>query len=206
MKNLFLFTIAVFTLISCENPVSKKIDEVTESVSEATEVVKSANKIKESMSDMESDMEKLQNTTPLTNAELKEWLPQEFDGMKRTSFKAGKMSSMGVSSIEATYKMEGEDKSFKIEVVDGAGPTASAMMMGMRMILTQDMEEEDENKLKRTAVRDGNKVLEEYYKSRNKSTIMYMQSERFFITGTGENMNLDETWDAIKDFKVNNLD
>ena len=142
---------------------------------------------------------------PLTNDELKAWLPDEVDGMKRISFKTGHMSMLQLSSIEAVYANEDKSKKVKIEVIDGAGPTGAASFAGFKMLFSQDFEEETESKTYRSAKKDGKKVIEEYRKNRNNSTYQYMENERFFIRGHGTNMDLDETWDALKEFKTEDL-
>jgi BRCT domain type II-containing protein len=72
-------------------------------------------------------------------------------------------------------------------------------------MFSQDFEEESETKIYRSAKRNGIKVIEEYRKNRNKSNIQYMENDRFFIKGSGTNMDLDETWDAIKKFDTEDL-
>src|SRR5690606_2752337 len=102
-----------------DNPVSKKIRETKETVSNTTNAVKE-------MSNMQGDIEELQGITPLTNEELKAWLPDEIKGMKRISYKAGQAGMMGIASIEATYANEDKSKKFTINVIDGAGQMGAA--------------------------------------------------------------------------------
>ncbi len=104
-KYLFLLLICA-SLVACkDNPVSEKIQETQETVSNTSNAVNEINK-------MQDDIKDLAEVTPLTNAELKEWLPDEVEGMKRISYKAGEVGMMGISSIEATYANEDKSKSF----------------------------------------------------------------------------------------------
>lgn len=199
MKSVYilLFVIAAgFT--SCENPVSKKIKETKENVSNASKAVKE-------MSDLQEDMETLQRVEPLTNDEMKAWLPDEIGGMKRTAYKAGQMSYMKIANIEATYTSEDKSKKFKIEVIDGAGEIGAAATAGMRMMFSQDFEEEDEYKIRRTITKNGMKAIEEYRKNNNSSTIEFMNQDRFYMKATGTGMTIDETWEAIEELDVDNL-
>lgn len=199
MKKIFLSLFVVASILACkDNPVAKKIKETKQNVSNTKNAVKE-------MNDLQKDIEKLQNTEPLTNEDLKEWLPDEIDGMKRISFKAGQMGVIQIASIEAVYTNEDKTKKFKIEVIDGAGAMGASATAGMRMLFSQEFEEETEYKTRRTAKRGGMKVIEEYKKNNNNSTIEFMQNDRFYIKVTGTNMDLDETWDNIKEMDADKL-
>ena len=154
---------------------------------------------------MQEDIEALKEITPLTNDELKAWLPDEINGMKRTSFKAGQTSFMKIASIEASYSNEDKSKTFKIQVIDGAGEMGAAATAGMRMLFSQDFEEETETQVKRSIKKKGVKAIEEYRKDGSNCTIQFMQDDRFYINASGRNMDLDETWKAIDDLDVQNL-
>jgi hypothetical protein len=206
MKKIVLVFVVCFTLVACkDNPVNKKIQETTEGLSNVNKAVKELNKMQEGVTE-------LQETTPLTNDDLKAWLPDNVKGMKRIAYKAGQMAVMQIASIEATYANEDKSKTFKVEVIDGAGALGATAAAGMRMLFSQDFEEEDEYKTKRTTKRKGIKAIEEYRKSKSedkelnsRSTIEFMQEERFYIKATGTNMNIDDTWDAIDDLDVDDL-
>ena len=206
MKKIVLVFVVCFTLVACkDNPVNKKIQETTEGLSNVNKAVKELNKMQEGVTE-------LQETTPLTNDDLKAWLPDNVKGMKRIAYKAGQMAVMQIASIEATYANEDKSKTFKVEVIDGAGALGATATAGMRMLFSQDFEEEDEYKTKRTTKRKGIKAIEEYRKSKSedkelnsRSTIEFMQEEQFYIKATGTNMNIDDTWDAIDDLDVDDL-
>jgi len=198
MKKLLLILAVCAAFTACENPVSKKIKEAKENVSNATKAVKE-------MTDIQEDIQELQSVEPLTNDEMKAWLPDEINGMKRTAYKAGQMSFMKIASIEATYTSEDKSTKFKIEVIDGAGQLGATATAGMRMLFSQDFEEEDEYKTRRTIKKNGVKAIEEYRKNNNKSTIEFMQDDRFYMKATGTGMNIDETWDAIDELDADDL-
>ena len=198
MKKIIIALIAFTVVLSCENPVSKKIKETKEDVSNASKVVKE-------MNDLQDEIKELKTVEPLTNDELKAWLPDDINGMNRTGYKAGQMGFMNIASIEATYNMEDKSKKFKIEILDGAGEMGANATAGMRILFAQDFEEEDEYKSRRTVKKKGKKAIEEYRKRNNNSTIEFMHDERFYIKATGTNMDIDETWDAIEELDLNDL-
>lgn len=200
MKKFILPFILCATLLSCkDNPVSKKVKEATRTVSNTTNAVKEITKLQD-------DMEKLSETTPLTNDELKAWLPDNINGMKRISYKAGAAGIMNIASIEATFANDDKSKKFSINLIDGAGPTGASMTAGMRMMMTQDFEEEDEYSTRKTVTHKDKKAIEEYTKNSNKSNIQFIQNHRFYIDAKGIDMNIDETWNAIEKLNLDNLD
>jgi hypothetical protein len=199
MKKFLAILVVTACFVSCkDNPVSEKIKETRQNVSNTNKAVKELNK-------MQEDIEELKDIEPLTNDELKAWLPDEVEGMKRISYKAGQTSYMQIASIEATYANEDKSKKFKVQVMDGAGTVGATATAGMRMLFSQDFEEEDEYKTRRTTKKNGMKVIEEYHKQNNKSEIQFMQNNRFYIKVNGTNMDIDETWDAIDELDADDL-
>jgi methylthioribose-1-phosphate isomerase len=199
MKKYVLALLVFVAFASCkDNPVSKKIKETKDAVSNTTNAVKE-------MTNMQDDIEELQQMTPLTNEELKSWMPEEVNGMKRISYKAGQAGMMNISSIEATYANEDKSKKFSINIIDGAGQVGAAATMGMRLVMSQDFEEEDENGSRRTVTKNGKKAIEEYRSGNNRSTIQLMEGNRFYLEAKGTNMDIDETWDAIDELDLEKL-
>jgi hypothetical protein len=195
------FIIGIFTmaaLIACENPVSKKIKEAKQNVSNTNKAFKEMNK-------MQEDIKELQNVEPLTNDQLKAWLPEEINGMKRTGYKAGQGSYLQIAMIEGTYSNEDKSKKFRIEVMDGAGEMGAAATAGMRIMFSQDFEEEDESKSRRSNKKNGMKTIEEYRKGNNNSEIQLFHDDRFYVKANGTNMDIDETWDAIEELELDDL-
>lgn len=199
MKN-YAIALAVFLILAgCkDNPVSKKIQETRDAVTNTTSAVEEINK-------MQDDIQKLQDKEPLSNEELKAWLPDEVNGMKRISFKAGQAGMVNISSIEATYANDDKSKKFSINIVDGAGQMGAAATAGIRLVLSQEFEEEDENGSRKTVNKNGSKAIEEYRSDNNDSKIQLLESNRFYLEATGKNMDLDETWDAIDAIDLDQL-
>jgi len=199
MKKYLMALFVLSVIISCkDNPVSKKIKETKQNVSNTTNAV-------QEMTKMQDDVKDLQEMTPLTNEELKSWLPDEVKGMKRISYKAGQTGMMGISSLEAAYANEDKSKKFSISVIDGAGQMGAAATMGIRMVMSQDFEEEDEYRTRKTVTKNGKKAIEEYEIKNNNSEIQYLEGNRFYLQASGKNMDMDETWEAIDKLKLKKL-
>lgn len=199
MKNIVkLFIVCVLFAACKDNPVVKKAKEAKDNVVNTQKVIKESTK-------MQDNIKELSEATPLTNDEMKAWLPNEVDGMKRTAFKTGAMGMMNIASVEATYTTEDKSRSFKVEVIDGAGEMGALSTAGLRMAFSMDFEEEDEFKSRKTVTKNGVKAIEEYNKRKNQSVIQLMQDNRFYIKATGTNMEMDELWDLIEEMDADNL-
>ncbi|NCT16882.1 MAG: hypothetical protein COZ75_10930 [Flavobacteriaceae bacterium CG_4_8_14_3_um_filter_34_10] len=199
MKNLILILSIAMLLFACkDNPVVKKAKKAKENVTNTQKVIKESTK-------MQDDIKELSEATPLTNDEMKTWLPDDVDGMKRTAFKTGAMGMMNIASVEATYATEDKSRTFKVEVIDGAGEMGALSTAGLRMAFSMDFEEETESKTRKTVTKKGVKAIEEYDKRRNQSVIQFMQDNRFYIKATGTNMEMNELWDLIDKMNVDDL-
>lgn len=199
MKNLiFLLSITLLLFACKDNPVVKKAKEAKDNVVNTQKVIKESTK-------MQDNIKELSEATPLTNDEMKAWLPDEVDGLKRTAFKTGAMGMMNIASVEATYATEDKSRSFKVEVIDGAGEMGAISTAGLRMAFSMDFEEETETKTRKTVNKNGVKAIEEYDKRRNQSVIQFMQDNRFYIKATGTNMEMDELWDLIDEMDADDL-
>ncbi|MAZ73233.1 MAG: hypothetical protein CMC70_08795 [Flavobacteriaceae bacterium] len=198
MKTLLISCCIAATLIACDNPVSKKVKETKQGIENSTKAYKELHK-------MGDDIKELQEIEPLTNEEMKAWLPDEINGMKRTGYKAGQTAYIQIASIEGTYSNEDKSKVFKVSVMDGAGETGASATAGIRMMLSMDMEEEDEYKVKRTVKKGDLKAIEEYRKNNNNTNIQLMHGKRFYIQANSTNMDIDETWDAIDALNLEDL-
>lgn len=198
MNKIMTICLIAFSLVACDNPVSKKIKETKQGVQNTTKAYKELNK-------MGDDIKELQQVEPLTNEEMKAWLPDAINGMKRTGYKAGQTAYIQIASIEATYSNEDKSKIFRVTILDGAGEMGASATAGVRMMLSMDMEEEDEYKTKRTVEKGDNKAIEEYKKKNNSTSIQLMHGKRFYIQANATNMDVNETWDAIEELDLDNL-
>jgi len=192
--------IAAAMITSCKKETRDKLKKAKQDVSNVTSVIGNVKEAQE-------DALKLKEMTPLTNDELKSWLPENINGMTRTGFKVGKAGYIDISSIEGTFKTEATDdkKELKVEVFDGAGPTGSMFMMSVNMVTNMDVEEEDENKHIKTVKKNGIKAHQTYYKKRNDTKIQFLYEKRLGVIVTANDMDVDETWDAIKKLNLNKL-
>jgi len=186
-----------FALFSCDSETRESLSKAKDDLSTASDLVTNIQEAKE-------DTEKLKGLTPLTNDQLKGWLPESLDGMARTGFVVGKTGYMNVASIEGTFKSE-DGRKFEINVIDGAGETGSILMTGMGMASNMDMEQEDENKHVRTVTVNGIKAQQTYHKKREDTDIQFVYNDRFGVMVTGKDLQPEKTWELIDKINLGKL-
>lgn len=201
MKKILIGTFCAALMFSCgkDNPVSKKIEQAKE----AKDNISNAGKVIKESQNFQQDIERLSALEPLTNAEFKEWMPEEVNGMKRNSFKAGETAMLQISSAEAGFSDEEKTKRFNLTITDGAGAMGASAISGLSMSLKMSTEEEDESGYKKTMDRNGVRAMEEY---RNENTkIQLILKGRYWVEATGDNMTPEETWKAVDALKLDKL-
>jgi len=197
-QGLFVMTAMIFSLGSCMGEVKEKLKTAKKGVLNATTFVKEAQKV-------EGKIEKLKEAVPLTNEQLKDWLPEKLGSLDRTGFKVGQAGMYQVNSVEGTFKnTEGKQK-FNVTVIDGAGPTGSMMAASYGLLGNFDMEEEDEYKHKKTVEVDGIKAQQTYKKRANDTQLLFAYQERFLVTINASDMNVDETWRTVEKMNFETL-
>ena len=185
----------MFCLSSCQEE-RNKLKEASESISNASNVVSKAKEAQE-------ESNKLRDIEPLTNAELKNWLPESVDGYKRTGFKVGATSAMNIASIEGTF--EKDDTKVEVKIIDGAGPVGSSIIMGLNMMEGMEIEEENEKRHLKTVTKNGLKARQTYQKKRNDTKVEFVLDKRFAVEVKSKNMDTDKTWGFIEKLNLNDL-
>lgn len=185
-------------LTSCMGEVKEKLKTAKNGVTNATTFVKEAQKV-------EGRIEKLKDAIPLTNEQLKSWLPERLGAMERTGFKVGQAGIYQVNSVEGTYEVTDSKQRFNVMLIDGAGPTGSVMAAGYGMFGTMEMEVEDEYKHQQTVTVNDVKAQQTYKKKANDTQLMFAYDERFLITINATDMNVKDTWDMTKKLALEEL-
>lgn len=195
----FLTVVLVSTTLgACMGEAKEKLKTAKKGVSNATTFVKETQKV-------EKRIEKLKDATPLTNEQLKTWLPESLGALERTGFKVGQAGMYQVNSVEGTYKTSEDKKKFSVMIIDGAGPTGSMMSASYGLLGNFEMETEDELKHQQTVEVNGVKAQQTYKKKSNDTQLMFAYQERFLVTVNSTNMNAEETWQLTKKLNLEDL-
>ena len=195
MKSFFITLIAALILAACHpnpNKITVKSDDGKSSATiDVSNVEKNAN-------EMQNKTDALKKLTPLTTDQLKAMLPQEINGIQRSSFDVN--SAMGISVGDAEYK-KNDTTSIKIGMYDCAGETGSAYYSASYW-LKMNMQSESDNGYTKTVDLLGGKAVETYEKSSNHYTLVYLGNDRILVSLEGNNISADELRNVAKSLNM----
>ena len=165
-------------------------------------------------------MERLKALEPLAKEQLLQLLPETLGKLNRIKYSAGNESGMGVITLHGTYNTVGEqefvstdnggeqlnpnNKSFSIEIMDGAGPGAP-IFSSMVMMTSMNFVAEDEHKHVKLVNVNGISGRQTYEKKSNKTALHFIYNDRFSISVTGAHMDPEETWAHFEKFDLEGL-
>jgi hypothetical protein len=191
MRPLLLLLAAVIILSCKEN---KKFSQTVKTEDGKTTTTIEMSDFVNSTEDMSEKMEQLKKLNPLTLEQLKTLLPEEINGIKRTSFSTN--NAMGTSYAEATYEKD-ENTDLKLAIYDCAGEMGAGVY-GMTFLTKMNMESENENGYVKTVEFNGGKAVETYEKNQNESTLTYVANDRLLVVITGRNIEQSAMRDVAK--------
>lgn len=204
MKKLML-SAAALVLFCCSKEELKQ-EAKSGGLSDVVSNVKNYSKINSSVQDVSKNIETLKKMTPLTNEELKALLPEEILGLKRKELSVGDNAMMQLASAEAKYS-DGDQKKIKLEIMDGAGETGSAMVSILMMSFNMNKEKITETGYEKTAEINGNKAIIKENSGENyvNSSIQMVAKNRYLITLTGDGISYDDLEKALNQLKLSQL-
>ena len=204
MKKLML-SAAALVLFCCSKEESKQKAK-SGGLSDVVSNVKNYSKINSSVQDVSKNIETLKKMTPLTNEELKALLPEELLGLKRKELSVGDNAMMQLASAEAKYS-DGDQKKIKLEIMDGAGETGSAMVSILMMSFNMNKEKITETGYEKTAEINGNKAIIKENSGENyvNSSIQMVAKNRYLITLIGDGISYDDLEKALNQLKLSQL-
>lgn len=204
MKKLML-SAAALVLFCCSKEESKQKAK-SGGLSDVVSNVKNYSKINSSVQDVSKNIETLKKMTPLTNEELKALLPEELLALKRKELSVGDNAMMQLASAEAKYS-DGDQKKIKLEIMDGAGETGSAMVSILMMSFNMNKEKITETGYEKTAEINGNKAIIKENSGENyvNSSIQMVAKNRYLITLTGDGISYDDLEKALNQLKLSQL-
>ena len=196
MKKLMIAAAALM-LITCSKEEKVK-EEKTGGFSDFVSTAKTYGKMGSSMQDVTKNIENLKNVPPLTNDELKAVLPEILLGLKRKELSVGDNAMMNLSTAEAKYA-DDENRRVKVEIVDGAGETGSAMVSIMMMGLNVNKEKTTEFGFEKSTEINGAKSIVSEYKNGEdiNSEIQTVLKNRYLVTLKADGFTYEELKSAL---------
>ncbi|MEO9893710.1 hypothetical protein [Aurantibacter sp.] len=201
MKNKEKYIVLMLVLLnfwSCVGEVKEKLSKAKQTVSNTTTLIDKVQEAKE-------DIEHLKSVQPLTNDDLKNWLPVAVNSFNRTGFKVGLAGFANVASIEGVFKLDNTNQKFKVNIIDGAGPAGSMVIAGLDMAANMDMEQEDESIHLQAVNANGIQAQQTFYKKRNETSLQFVVDKRFGVIVNGVNINPDNTWKLVDELNLDVL-
>jgi len=209
MKNLKLWIVAISLLIGL-HVLAQTPDQIDPLNAAA---------MMENVQNMQKDMARLKALKPMTNEQLKAWLPEALGELKRVRFSVGD-SGTGMVAITGRYNATDEpeylntddmrdvvntkNKTLVLEVMDGAGSGAD-MFSSMVMLNSMNFESEDEYKQVKRVNVNGISAQQTYHKQSDKTELQFFHKDRFGITVTATFMDPEETWAYMEIFDLEDL-
>ncbi len=126
-------------------------------------------------------------------ATLKELLPADLPGMKRTSASGERNQTMGVdvSNAEGRYEAtDGQGASVSIRLTD-VGSMTGPVRMGMASWAMMQYSRETDTGYEKTTTFNGYKATEEYRTQNKSGTIRVWVADRFIVEIDGNNVTMD---------------
>ena len=204
MKKLMIAT-AVLMLVTCSKEEKVK-EEKSGGLSEMITTAKNYNKVSSSMQDVTKNIENLKNIPPLTNDELKAVLPEQLLGLKRRELSVGDNAMMNLSTAEAKYA-DDNNKRIKVEIIDGAGETGSAMVSIMMIGLNVNKEKTTETGFEKSTEINGVKsiVSEDKNGDRINSKIQTVLKNRYLLTLNADGFTYNELQKSLGELNMSAL-
>jgi hypothetical protein len=139
--------------------------------------------------------------------DLKDLMPEDINGLARSSLEGEKNSAMGftISKAEARYETQGANASIRIEISDIGAMTGMAAMAAFGWA-TMDMSNESDNGYERTTTIKGYRGYERYDKQSNFSEYQVLVGGRFVVHVEGNEVPMDVLKAAIDRIDLRKLE
>lgn len=149
-----------------------------------------------------SSSEHLELQIPMSNEQLKNWIPEKVGKMEQRKLIVGHKQGMEMSGAIATYKKDGhEEMQISMEVLDGAGATGSVMLKSIKQKLIIDYNEEMDSGFSRIYEREGTRVWEKVDTENHHSEIEFVLKERYHFIFKANQVGMEELWVFVNEVK-----
>ncbi len=205
--------IVLLLLAACKSPEQKAAEDVAKNMEEANKQMAAATK--NGQVDMGAAMNALGAAMGAANGGkkvetvdykvLKEMLPDNVGGLKRTDATGEKTAAMGmqVSNAEGRYS-DDQGKNATVKITDIGSMTGLAGMAAYAWAMT-DVDRESDTGYEKTASFNGYKSHEKWDKSSNYGEISVLVGGRFVVEASGS-MEMNALKDALSKVDLKKLD
>lgn len=138
---------------------------------------------------------------------LKELLPEDINGMPRTSSDGEKNSAMGftMSRAEARYETQGTNASIRIEISDAGAMTGMAAMAAFAWA-SMEVDRETETGYEKTTTIKGYRGYEKFDRQTNFAELSILVGGRFMVELEGNEVGIDGLKAALDKLDLGKLE
>lgn len=161
----------------------------------------------ENMKELQENFEEGKEIETVNFRDLKALLPDELEGLRRTSASGEKTNAFGikVSKAEGEYKSEDNSSSVKITIIDMGSMSGWAGLAAFGWAMAE-IDRETDDGYERTIEYKGHKGFEEYNTKRNYGKKEIMVAKRFMVTVEGNNVPMEVINDGMDEIDVDELE
>lgn len=144
------------------------------------------------------------NTAVIHQRQLRDLLPAEFNGMKRSNTEAGKNAAFGmsVSYAQATYTQGGGSIEIKLSDISAMG---EFMKMAQYAWTHNEVERESDDGYERTTKIQGFAAQESYDSRYQAGKVQVMVDGRFMVEVTSQGVTMDNVMELLKAVNLKKL-
>ncbi|TNE62114.1 MAG: hypothetical protein EP344_05290 [Bacteroidetes bacterium] len=143
------------------------------------------------------------DVTPVPFRKLKELLPEELQGLPRTSHSGESTGAMGMKFSMAEARYAKDDKKIAVKLVDAGGIGIAAMSMAAWS--NMELDREDDRGYERTSNWGSYKAYERCRTGENYCDFKLFSKEGIIVELEGTNISMDDLKEAASDLKINSI-
>lgn len=206
--------VLLLALVACKSPEQKAAEQTAKTLDDASKQMAEATKngqvdVSAAMNAMGAAMGAANGGKKVETVDykiLKEMLPADVGGLKRTDASGEKTAAMGmeVSNATGTYS-DGQSKNATIKITDIGSMTGLAGMASYAWAATE-MNRESDNGYEKTAMFNGYKSHEKWDKSSNSGELSVLVGGRFVAEASGYGVDMNALKDALTKIDLKKLD
>ncbi|GBD88248.1 hypothetical protein BMS3Abin03_02183 [bacterium BMS3Abin03] len=173
-------------------------EESTDEENESDENKSDYDEFEKGMKEFEKVMKGNSKVEVVNFRKLKELLPEELDGMKRTSSSGEKTNSFGikVSQAEGEYNSEDNRQSINIKIIDLGSMKGLAGMTAFAWSWAE-IDKETDNGYEKTFEYKGHKAYEKYNSEYKNGEVQVMVAKRFMVEIKGNDVPMEAIHSAL---------
>jgi hypothetical protein len=161
----------------------------------------------EGMKNLKEMMKGGKDVKVIDSKKLKEFLPEEIEGMKRTNTTNENTNAFGIniSQTEAQFKSEEGNQDITISITDMGSMKGLAGLAAFAWAYA-DVDKETETGYERTTKYSGYKAFEKYNTESNSGSIEVLVGKRFTVKAEGYNVPVGKIQSAIEEVNLDDLE